>query len=97
MTPGQELKLRGIKLEKLMNELPHSYDSIVLRLAHEVTVANYWAQRKFAETDQYSPKVSVTEVGVVAKFKPEKKEYSFTDAQIKIAMSAQEKSTKLWH
>jgi hypothetical protein len=97
VTPGQELKLRGIKLTELMNELPHSYDSIVKKLAHEVTVANYWAQRKFAETDEYSPKVSVTEVGVVAEFKPEKKEYSFTDAQIKIAMSAQEKSTKLWH
>ena len=97
MTPGEELKLRGIKLTKLLNERPESYDSIVERLAHEVRVTNYWAKRKFDETDWYSPKVSVSEVGVVSDFEPEEKEYSFTDAQIKIAMSALEKSKKLWH
>jgi hypothetical protein len=96
MTREQELRMRGITEADLAKEHPTSWESFRINAAHQRKATAYWALQRVRQEYESNLKLALEPkpdgTVVSTKVKKAEKEYSFTNAQLKIAMSAQERS-----
>lgn len=89
------MKLRGVTRKSLEKERPTSWDSFRIMEAHREKVVAYWHLQRLRQDIEYTLTREVEHslgVSVVASIvKKAEREYTFTDTQMKIAMSAQER------
>ena len=100
LTASEEMKLRGISKKVLESERPMSWESFRIMAAHNEKATAYWRWQRLRQNLEYTltPEVENNlEIAVATvTVKEAQIEYSFTDAQMKIAMSAHERRTKKW-